>query len=316
MFNLNYMTMKKIFTIGIVLAVIFTAGNVAPVSAQTLTNNDMATWIPDDDESFRPFGHYTAYYKENDTDPEVMGTIKGDPGYGDADFAYQHQILDVTGLKTNGKIGKIYIGNYDFDNALMAEPVIQDLTNGNYYKFTFWAKAGQANDSLMKYIVDEIRFWDAEGEGAKLDITKTDYYPGTDWAQYSFDSIVWPDTATEYQFRMRINYKGEKGAPVVGDYIMFDNWDLVDMDDNTSIREINNFHFDIYPNPSSGLVHVATELEGAKTLSVFNMAGKEVLRKPVFELQSALDVSSLEPGIYMLRITDGVRERTRKLAIR
>ncbi len=83
----------------------------------------------------------------------------------------------------------------------------------------------------------------------------------------------------------------------------------------TGIREFNNFHFDIYPNPASGLVHVATELEGAKTLSVFNMAGQEVLRKPVFELQSVLDVSSLEKGIYMLRITDGVRKRTRKLSI-
>ena len=183
-----------------------------------------------------------------------------------------------------------------------------------YYKFKFWAIAGQPNDSVMMYIVDEIRFWDAENEGDKLEIEKADYYPTTEWAQYSFDSIVWPDTATEYQFRLRINYNESKEAPVVGDYLQFDNWDLVEMD-ATGIREFNNFHFDIYPNPASGLVHVATELEGAKTLSVFNMAGKEVLRKPVFELQSALDVSSLEPGIYMLRITDGVRERTRKLSI-
>ena len=306
--------MKKFFTIGILLAVVFTAGIVTPVSAQTLINNDLATWIPDSAESFRPFGHYTSYYKENDIDPEVMGTEKGDPGYGDADFAYKHIILDTTGLKTNGKIGKIYIGNYDFDNEVMVEPVIQDVANGTYYSFKFWAKAGQANDSLMKYIVDEIRFWDAEGEGGKLSITKADYYPGTDWAQYSFDSIVWPDTAADYQFRIRINYSGSKGAPVAGDYIMFDNWDLVEME-ATGIREFNNFHFDIYPNPASGLVHVATELEGAKTLSVFNMAGQEVLRKQVFELQSVLDVSSLEKGIYMLRITDGVRKRTRKLSI-
>ena len=308
--------MKKKITIGILLAVVIAAGTIAPVSAQTLTNNDMSLWLPDDAESFRPFGHYTAYYKENDTDPEVMGTVKGDPGYGGADFAYKHLILDTTGLKTNGKIGKIYMGNYDFDNELMVEPVIQDITNEIYYRFTFWAIAGQANDSLMKYSVDEIRFWDAENEGDKLDITKMDYYPGTEWTQFSFDSIAWPDTATQYQFRFRINYNGNHGKPVEGDYLQFDNWDLVDMDAPSGIREFNNFHFDIYPNPARDYIHIATELKGTKTLSVFNMVGQEILHKEMSDFQGKLNVSGLETGMYMIRITDGVRERIRKVSIR
>ncbi len=125
---------------------------------------------------------------------------------------------------------------------------------------------------------------------------------------------MWPDSAVNYQFRIRINYNEAKDAPVVGDYLQFDNWTLTPMWP-TGVNNFNSFDFDIYPNPASEVVPVAKELEGAKTLSVFNMVGKEVLRKPVFELQSVLDVSSLEPGIYMLRITDGVRKRTRTLSI-
>ncbi len=303
--------MKKIFTIGILIAVIFAAGNIAPVSAQTLTNNDLATWLPDDEESFRPFGHYTGYYSE--TDQNILATVKGDPGYGGVDFAYQHKVVDISGMRK--KMGKMYIGNYDFDNDLMVEPVIKDLTNGTYYSFKFWAMAGQANDSVMKYIVDEIRLWSAEGNGGEVEIENASYYPATEWTQYSFDSIMWPDSAVDYQLRIRINYNEAKEAPVVGDYLQFDNWTLTPMWP-TGVRNVNSFDFDIYPNPASGAVHVATELEGPKTISVFNMVGQEVLHKSMLDLQGVLDVSSLEHGIYMLRITDGVRERTRKLSIR
>ncbi|NOR34712.1 MAG: T9SS type A sorting domain-containing protein [Bacteroidales bacterium] len=303
--------MKKFFTIGILLAVVIAAGTIATVSAQTLTNNDMATWLPDSAETFRPFGHYTGFYSE--TDQNILATVKGDPGYGGVDFAYQHRVVDTSGMRK--KMGKMYIGKYDFDADQMTEPVVEDIAKGTYYSFKFWAMAGQANDSVMKYIFDEVRGWDVNGDGKSPDIDGASYYPPTEWTQYSFDSIMWPDSAVNYQFRVRINYNEAKDAPVVGHYLQFDNWDLVAMAPPVGIREFNNFHFDIYPNPASGLVHVATELEGAKMLSVFNMVGKEVLRKPVFELQSVLDVSSLEQGIYMLRITDGVRERTRKLSI-
>lgn len=303
--------MKKIFTIGILLAVAIAAGTLAPVSAQTLTNNNLATWIPDEAESFRPFGHYTGYYSE--TDQNILATVKGDPGYGGVDFAYQHKVVDVSGLR--GKMGKMYIGKYDFDNNLMTEPVIQDVTNGTYYSFKFWAMAGQANDSLMKYIVDEIRFWSANNNGGKLAITKTDNFPGTDWKQFSFDSIMWPDTAAEYQIRIRINHDGNKGAPVVGDYLQFDNWSLTPMT-SSAINDISGFHFDIYPNPARDFIHIATELKGTKTLSVYNMVGQEILRKDMMDFQGVLNVSSLETGMYMIRITDGVRERTRKVSIR
>lgn len=303
--------MKKIFTLGILFAVIFAAGLITPVSAQTLTNNNLATWLPDEAESFRPFGHYTGFY--SDSDQNILATVKGDPGYGGVDFAYQHKVVDVSGLRA--KMGKMYIGNYDFDNGLMVEPVVKDITKGTYYSFKFWAMAGQANDSVMMYIVDEIRGWDENGGNQSPDITKADCYPGTEWTQFSFDSIMWPDSAVDYQFRLRINYNGNKGAPVVGDYIQFDNWSLAPMT-SSAISDISDFHFDIYPNPARDFIHIATELKGIKTLSVYNMVGQEILRKEMMDFQGSLDVSDLETGMYMIRITDGVRERTRKVSIR
>ncbi len=303
--------MKKIFTIGILLAVVIAAGTIAPVSAQTLTNNDMATWLPDSAETFRPFGHYTGFYSE--TDQNILATVKGDPGYGGVDFAYQHIVVDTSGMRK--KMGKMYIGKYDFDADQMTEPVVKDLAKGTYYSFKFWAMAGQANDSVMKYIVDEIRGWDENGEGKSPDIDGASYYPPTEWTQYSFDSIMWPDSAVNYQFRVRINYNEAKDAPVVGHYLQFDNWDLVPMT-STAISDVSDFHFDIYPNPARDYIHIATELKGTKTLSVFNMVGQEMLQEEMYDFQRKLDVSGLETGMYMIRITDGVRERTRKVSIR
>ncbi len=303
--------MKKFFTIGILLAVVIAAGTIATVSAQTLTNNDMATWLPDSAETFRPFGHYTGFYSE--TDQNILATVKGDPGYGGVDFAYQHKVVDISGMRK--KMGKMYIGKYDFDADQMTEPVIKDIAKGTYYSFKFWAMAGQANDSVMKYIVDEIRGWDENGDGKNASIENAGYYPPTEWTQYSFDSIMWPDSAVNYQFRIRINYNEAKDAPVVGDYLQFDNWTLVPMT-STAISDVSDFHFDIYPNPARDYIHIATELKGTKTLSVYNMVGREILHKEMSDFQGTLDVSGLETGMYMIRITDGVRERTRKVSIR
>lgn len=74
------------------------------------------------------------------------------------------------------------------------------------------------------------------------------------------------------------------------------------------IGEHNEKNVKIYPNPTSGSVHVCTESKFVSEVQVFDMFGKMHLRKSVGEKEFSVDLSDYHAGTYMLRIVskDGV----------
>lgn len=71
----------------------------------------------------------------------------------------------------------------------------------------------------------------------------------------------------------------------------------------------------IYPNPVSGSkVYITSDRNQAKEVEIFNVLGKKVLSSRVTGRE--LDVSELTPGIYILKISEGSSQATRKLVVR
>ena len=68
---------------------------------------------------------------------------------------------------------------------------------------------------------------------------------------------------------------------------------------------------DIYPNPTKGMIHV--EGTGLLQVEVFNILGQSVLN--INEDFEAIDVSSLQNGIYFVRLKTDQGEKTVKLVI-
>jgi hypothetical protein len=65
----------------------------------------------------------------------------------------------------------------------------------------------------------------------------------------------------------------------------------------------------IYPNPAKNIVNInLTGLKGKSEVSMYDVNGRVVLRREVTSVKSQLDISALPPGIYMMRITNGVKE--------
>jgi hypothetical protein len=65
----------------------------------------------------------------------------------------------------------------------------------------------------------------------------------------------------------------------------------------------------IYPNPAKNIVNInLTGLKGKSEVSMYDVNGRVVLRREVTSVKSQLDISVLPPGIYMMRITNGVKE--------
>ncbi|MBF6608228.1 MAG: T9SS type A sorting domain-containing protein, partial [Flavobacterium sp.] len=70
-----------------------------------------------------------------------------------------------------------------------------------------------------------------------------------------------------------------------------------------------------YPNPvSEGKIFITSKTAMTKGITIFDVLGKEVLQTSLTSKE--LNVSSLSPGVYIIKIREGEITATRKLIIR
>jgi len=67
----------------------------------------------------------------------------------------------------------------------------------------------------------------------------------------------------------------------------------------------------LYPNPTSNVLNIES-VGTIQTISVYNVLGQEVINKALNSTSTALDVSSLNSGIYVVKtVVDGVASSTK-----
>ena len=74
------------------------------------------------------------------------------------------------------------------------------------------------------------------------------------------------------------------------------------------IDDLNHLDISIYPNPTNNTLFII----GSKTpiaVSIYNVLGKEVL---CIKNTNNINVQALPSGVYVIRISDGVRQTNRK----
>lgn len=82
-----------------------------------------------------------------------------------------------------------------------------------------------------------------------------------------------------------------------------------------SAKEVPIEGLSIYPNPASGQkVYINTKENKAKKVEIYNVLGKNILSANL--TGSELNISSLEPGVYIMKIQEGKSSATRKLVVR
>ncbi|WP_350286371.1 T9SS type A sorting domain-containing protein [uncultured Croceitalea sp.] len=73
--------------------------------------------------------------------------------------------------------------------------------------------------------------------------------------------------------------------------------------------------FKLYPNPTvNGKIFIDTAENAAKTVHIYDVLGTEVLQSTI--LGKELNVSSLDKGVYILRVFEKDKVATRKLIIK
>lgn len=80
-------------------------------------------------------------------------------------------------------------------------------------------------------------------------------------------------------------------------------------------KEISIEGLSIYPNPALGSkIYIRSKRNEVKQVEVYNILGKAILSDRLTGVE--FDISSLEKGIYFLKIQEGERTSTRKLVVR
>jgi hypothetical protein len=70
----------------------------------------------------------------------------------------------------------------------------------------------------------------------------------------------------------------------------------------------------MYPNPLSGnTLYLTSSANAAMSVQIFDLLGKEVMKANV--VNNAVNVSSLNAGVYMVKVTEEGKTATRKLVI-
>jgi len=70
-----------------------------------------------------------------------------------------------------------------------------------------------------------------------------------------------------------------------------------------------------YPNPvSNGKIYITSKTSLDKEILIFDVLGKKVLQTTLSSRE--LNITSIPPGVYIIKITEGETTATRKLIVR
>jgi len=83
--------------------------------------------------------------------------------------------------------------------------------------------------------------------------------------------------------------------------------------DVTSIKQANNANFNIYPNPTTGIVKVEG-VEGAQVI-VYNMLGSVVYTEANASATTTIDLSSFNAGNYIVKVINNNEVATQKIVL-
>ena len=87
-----------------------------------------------------------------------------------------------------------------------------------------------------------------------------------------------------------------------------DNWDYTNLENNSKIS--------IYPNPSSGYIHINThKIKEVVKISIFDLHGISILNKEITG-NVTIDISDQEKGIYYIKSVSGNYVETNKIILK
>ena len=165
---------------------------------------------------------------------------------------------------------------------------------------SFWAKSLTAQYGLERF---QIGVGTTTNPSDFTIITPGSYVePPTQWTQYQYDLSAYEGQ----NIRLAIHYMGNDSF-----VLMMDNFVI---EGTLGVTNYSSLEMSLYPNPvDQNYVTIETPISGSKEIEVFDLLGKKVI--DVNSSSNQLDISQLNSGVYMVRVTVGNQSSTTKLIV-
>lgn len=122
------------------------------------------------------------------------------------------------------------------------------------------------------------------------------------------------DLGSISRFFFRQDDPDETGAIQIDALRVGTTWEDV-TGSNLSVKDNSIAGLKVYPNPvSNGTFFIETSANGEKAVAVYDVLGKQVLNTTT--TTTAVNVSNLTAGVYIVKITEGGNTATRKMVIK
>ena len=196
-----------------------------------------------------------------------------------------------------------------------------NVVSGATVTVSFWYKAARTNGATTG---NTARIWGVFTDPTSTTPTTPINPPGTTgaaddplrnnngylaqastWTQVTVTSQV-PAGATSFQ----LQFRAYNGATV-----SFDNISFVSPGATLSSSSFNAIEgLTMYPNPLKGnTLYLTSTANAAMSVQIFDVLGKEVVKSDV--INSAVNIASLNAGVYIVKVTEEGKTATRKLVI-
>lgn len=123
-------------------------------------------------------------------------------------------------------------------------------------------------------------------------------------SEWTFESITFTTPANTVE--LRVGFRNYAGANAYIDNVMV-------YEGTASLTENNIEGLNVYPNPATDIVTISSFSMAPKHVQLFDMVGKKVMD---VETTSTINVSELNKGIYVMKITEAGKTATRKLVVK
>lgn len=214
-------------------------------------------------------------------------------------------ITKITGDAQDGNVSvKLIPTESSGNNSLgMADVAV---SAGQEYSVSFWYKNANTNTA------NRFRFW-GQWRDAAGNITVTgDTFQASTYiteATTTWTKVTITSTAPAGAINMRGSIRNYSN----GNDLFIDN--VVFYQGSASVKDNNIAGLSIYPNPvSNGTLYVNSNNSIEKSVAIFDILGKQVANTTTSN--GAVNVGSLNAGVYIVKITEEGKTATRKLVVR
>ncbi|CAI8213463.1 MAG: Uncharacterised protein [Formosa sp. Hel1_33_131] len=231
-------------------------------------------------------------------DFETATTFLGDTNLTYTDLVANDVTDGANSSATVGQLSGINTGLYSNAQLLVSENF--DMSAGDK-GFSIMVKGPRA--------IPVIKFKLEGGAANEKDAAYTT--PGV-WQKLTFDFTA--DTSvTHNKVVIFVDFATAASAVPADDVFMIDNLEF-DVLSTLSAKSFSSSSVKMYPNPANDILNFSSASKKALNVAVYDLLGKQVLRANA--IQSELNISSLNPGMYFVNMTQGSSTSTKKLLVK